>query len=158
MNVPASNVEKLGKVAVLMGGRSAEREISLMSGNGVLEALRLRGVDAHAFDPASRPMDDIRRDGFFSCFIALHGRFGEDGTVQGALELMGVPYTGSGVMASSIAIDKVMTKRIWAALGLPTPRHVVLSGFLSRERIVAVPDELGLPLIVKPPREGSSIG
>jgi len=158
MNVPASNVENLGKVAVLMGGRSAEREISLMSGNGILEALRSRGVDAHAFDPASRPMDDIQREGFSRCFIALHGRFGEDGTVQGALELMGVAYTGSGVMASSIAIDKVMTKRIWAALGLPTPRHVVLSGSRPRERIVAVPDELGLPLIVKPPREGSSIG
>jgi D-alanine-D-alanine ligase len=158
MNVPASNIENLGKVAVLMGGRSAEREISLMSGNGVLEALRSRGVAAHAFDPAIRPMDDIQREGFSRCFIALHGRFGEDGTVQGALELMGVPYTGSGVMASSIAIDKVMTKRIWAALGLPTPRHVVLSGTRPRERIVAVPDELGLPLIVKPPREGSSIG
>ncbi len=158
MNVPASTVENLGKVAVLMGGSSAEREISLMSGNGVLEALRSRGVDAHTFDPANRPMDDIQREGFSRCFIALHGRFGEDGTVQGALELMGVPYTGSGVMASSIAIDKVMTKRIWAALGLPTPRHVVLSGSQSRERLVAVPDELGLPLIVKPPREGSSIG
>ena len=100
MSVSASN---LGKVAVLMGGRSAERKISLMSGNGVLEALRSRGVDAHAFDPASRPMDDILREGFSRCFIALHGRFGEDGTVQGALELMGVAYTGSGVMASSIA-------------------------------------------------------
>jgi D-alanine-D-alanine ligase len=155
MNLSVSN---LGKVAVLMGGRSAEREISLMSGNGVLEALRSRGVDAHAFDPASRPMDDIRREGFSRCFIALHGRFGEDGTVQGALELIGVPYTGSGVMASSIAIDKVMTKRVWEALGLPTPKHLVLSGTLQRGQIVAVPDELGLPLIVKPPREGSSIG
>ena len=158
MNVPASTVENLGKVAVLMGGSSAEREISLMSGNGVLEALRSRGVDAHTFDPANRPMDDIQREGFSRSFIALHGRFGEDGTVQGALELLGVPYTGSGVMASSIAIDKVMTKRVWAALGLPTPKYLVLSGVQQRERLVAVPDELGLPLIVKPPREGSSIG
>ena len=158
MNAPAPNVENFGKVAVLMGGRSAEREISFMTGNGVLDALRSRGVDAHAFDPASRPMDDIKREGFSRCFIALHGRFGEDGTVQGALELMGVPYTGSGVMASSIAMDKVMTKRVWAAVGLPTPKYVVLSGLLNREQVVSVPDELGLPLIVKPPREGSSIG
>ena len=158
MNVRASNLANLGKVAVLMGGLSAEREISLMSGNGVLEALRSRGVDAYQFDPAIRPMDDIQREGFSCCFIALHGRFGEDGTVQGALELMGVPYTGSGVMASSMAIDKVMTKRVWMALGLPTPRYVVLSGSQPRERLIAVPDELGLPLIVKPPREGSSIG
>ena len=148
----------VGKVAVLMGGRSAEREISLMSGNGVLQALRSRGVDAHAFDPANRPIEDIQRDGFARCFIALHGRFGEDGTVQGALELIGIPYTGSGVMASSLSIDKVMTKRVWVALGLPTPRYVLLSGSQPRERLVAVPDELGLPLIVKPPREGSSIG
>ena len=158
MNAPAPNVENFGKVAVLMGGRSAEREISLMTGNGVLDALRSLGVDAHAFDPASRPMDDIKREGFSRCFIALHGRFGEDGTVQGALELMGVPYTGSGVMASSIAMDKVMTKRVWAAVGLPTPKYVVLSGLLNRGQVVSVPDELGLPLIVKPPREGSSIG
>ena len=161
MNVTASNgvnLAGLGKVAVLMGGRSAERKISLMSGSGVLEALRSRGVDAHAFDPANRPMDDIKREGFVRCFIALHGRFGEDGTVQGALELMGIPYTGSGVMASSIAIDKVMTKRVWVALGLPTPRYVLLSGSQPGQRVVAVPDELGLPLIVKPPREGSSIG
>ena len=158
MNAPAPNVENFGKVAVLMGGRSAEREISFMTGNGVLDALRSRGVDAHAFDPASRPMDDIKREGFSRCFIALHGRFGEDGTVQGALELMGVPYTGSGVMASSIAMDKVMTKRVWAAVGLPTPKYVVLSGLLNRGQVVSVPDELGLPLIVKPPREGSSIG
>ena len=158
MNAPDLKLAKLGKVAVLMGGLSAEREISLMSGNGVLEALRSRGVDAHGFDPASRPMDDIKREGFSRCFIALHGRFGEDGTVQGALELMGIPYTGSGVMASSIAIDKVMTKRVWTALGLPTPRYVMLSGTASRERLIALPDELGLPLIVKPPREGSSIG
>ena len=111
----------LGKVAVLLGGASAEREVSLMSGQGVLEALRSQGVDAHPFDPSERDLADLKREGFARCFIALHGRFGEDGTVQGALELLGIPYTGSGVMASSIAIDKVMTKRIWRAEGLPTP-------------------------------------
>ena len=150
---------QFGKVAVLMGGRSAEREVSLMSGQGVLAALRARGVDAHAFDPAGQPMDELRRQGFARCFIALHGRYGEDGTVQGALELLGIPYTGPGVMASSIAMDKVMTKRVWLAEGLPTPRHVWLAPERQqRERVRAVPDELGLPLIVKPPREGSSIG
>ena len=148
-----------GKVAVLMGGSSAEREISLMSGNGVLAALLSRGVDAHAFDPAKRDLTELKRDGFARCFIALHGRHGEDGTVQGALELLGMPYTGSGVMASAIAMDKVMTKRVWIAEGLPTPRYVWLAPEQrSRERIGAVPAELGLPLIVKPPREGSSIG
>jgi D-alanine-D-alanine ligase len=147
------------KVAVLMGGDSAEREISLMSGNGVLKALRSRRVDAHAFDPSERELGELRREGFDCCFIALHGRFGEDGTVQGALELLRIPYTGSGVMASSIAIDKTMTKRVWLADGLPTPRYVLLrSGRYSREQVLAVPAELGLPLIVKPSREGSSIG
>jgi D-alanine-D-alanine ligase len=142
-----------------MGGTSAEREISLMSGNGVLAALRARGVDAHAFDPAERDLSELKRDGVARCFIALHGRHGEDGTVQGALELLGIPYTGSGVMASAIAMDKVMTKRVWIAEGLPTPRHVWLApSQQSRERVIAVPDTLGLPLIVKPPREGSSIG
>ena len=150
---------KMGKVAVLMGGVSAEREISLMSGNGVLQALHAKGVDVHPFDPAHRDMAELKREGFARCFIALHGRFGEDGTVQGALELLGIPYTGSGVMASSIAMDKVMTKRLWQASGLPTPRYVVLEpDQQTREQVVAVPDELGLPLIVKPPREGSSIG
>ena len=150
---------EFGKVAVLMGGSSAEREVSLMSGAGVLDALRSRGVDAHAFDPAGHPLADLRRDGFVRCFIALHGRFGEDGTVQGALEMLGIPYTGSGVMASSIAMDKVMTKRLWGCEGLPTPRHVWLApDQQSPERMRTVPDELGLPLIVKPPREGSSIG
>ncbi len=149
----------LGKVAVLMGGRSAEREISLLSGQGVLQALRARGVDAHAFDPAQRPLTDLHIEGFARCFIALHGRFGEDGTVQGALELLGIPYTGSGVMASSMAIDKVTTKRLWLADGLPTPRHVLLKqGHFSAADVAAVPAELGLPLIVKPAREGSSIG
>jgi D-alanine-D-alanine ligase len=156
MNAHSSN---FGKVAVLMGGASAEREISLMSGKGVLKALQSQGIDAHAFDPAQQDLADLRREGFARCFIALHGRFGEDGTVQGALELLGIPYTGSGVMASSIAIDKVMTKRVWLQAGLPTPRYVLLGADQQQSgQIVAVPDELGLPLIVKPPREGSSIG
>ena len=149
----------LGKVAVLMGGLSAEREISLMSGQGVLAALRSQGVDAHAFDPAERPLAELKTEGFARCFIALHGRFGEDGTVQGALELLGIPYTGSGVMASSMAIDKVMTKRVWLADGLSTPRYVLLRrGAHQAADVAAVPQTLGLPLIVKPAREGSSIG
>ncbi len=148
-----------GKVAVLMGGLSAERDISLLSGQGVLQALRARGVDAHAFDPAKRPLSELQAEGFVRCFINLHGRFGEDGTVQGALELLGIPYTGSGVMASSIAIDKVMTKRLWLAEGLATPRYVLLQrGQYSAADVAAVPAALGLPLIVKPAREGSSIG
>jgi len=153
------NVEALGKVAVLMGGSSAEREISMLSGKGVLEALQSQGVDAQAFDPAERDLVELKRDGFARCFIALHGRHGEDGTVQGALELLRIPYTGSGVMASAIAMDKVMTKRVWIAEGLPTPRYVTLPREAQgRERLRTVPDELGLPLIVKPPHEGSSIG
>ena len=149
----------LGKVAVLMGGSSAERSVSLMSGSGVLAALRAQGIDAHAFDPAERDLAALKHEGFACAFIALHGRHGEDGTVQGALELLGIPYTGSGVMASSIAMDKVMTKRLWVAEGLPTPRWQWLSAHRqSRAEVVAVPDVLGLPLIVKPPREGSSIG
>ena len=148
-----------GKVAVLMGGQSAEREVSLMSGGGVLQALRARGVDAHGFDPAERELSELKREGFARCFIALHGRFGEDGTVQGALELLGIPYTGSGVMASSISIDKVMTKRVWLAERLPTPKYKLLRrGSYTREQVLGVPDELGLPVIVKPAREGSSIG
>lgn len=153
------NVKSLGKVAVLMGGTSAERDVSLMSGEGVLQALQSQGVNAHAFDPAKQDLVELKKQGFDRCFIALHGRHGEDGTVQGALELLGIPYTGSGVMASSIAMDKVMTKRIWLAEGLPTPRYVVLpADRQSREDVRAVPDELGLPLFVKPPHEGSSIG
>ena len=148
-----------GKVAVLMGGMSAEREISLMSGNGVLQALRLCGVDAHAFDPAERDLGELKKEGFERCFIALHGRFGEDGTVQGALELLGIPYTGSGVMASSLAIDKVMTKRLLLAEGLSTPKYVLLrKGTYSTADVSNLADTLGLPMIVKPSREGSSIG
>ncbi|GAB3186300.1 D-alanine--D-alanine ligase [Hydrogenophaga aquatica] len=145
----------LGKVAVLMGGFSAEREVSLMSGNGVLQALLSQGVDAYAFDPAERDLGELRRDGFERAFITLHGRFGEDGTVQGALELMGIPYTGPGVLASSVAMDKVMTKRIWRAEGLPTPDWRQVS---SAEETVAAFQALGSPMIVKPAREGSTIG
>lgn len=145
----------LGKVAVLMGGQSAEREVSLMSGNGVLQALRARGVDAHAFDPAQRDLGELKKEQFSRCFIALHGRYGEDGTVQGALELLGIPYTGSGVLASSISIDKVMTKRVWRAEGLPTPAWFdVHSAQATRDAFA----ELGAPMIVKPAREGSTIG
>src|SRR5712671_1960915 len=115
-----------GKVAVLMGGRSSEREISLLSGNAVLGALRERGVDAHPFDPKERQMADLRRENFDRVFIALHGRYGEDGTVQGALELLGIPYTGSGVMASALAMDKWRTKLIWRAVGIPVPNDVLV--------------------------------
>jgi D-alanine-D-alanine ligase len=153
------NTHNFGKVAVLMGGASAEREISLLSGNGVLQALRSKGVDAYAFDPAERDVSALKTEGYARCFIALHGRFGEDGTIQGALELMGMPYTGSGVMASSLAMDKTMTKRLWAAEGLPTPRYCTVGPAqhddASLQQVIAT---LGLPLIVKPPHEGSSIG
>lgn len=156
---PAVAVASLGKVAVLMGGSSAEREVSLMSGTGVLAALRRAGVDAHAFDPAERGLHELKAEGFVRVFVALHGRHGEDGTVQGALELLGIPYTGSGVMASAIAMDKVMTKRVWVAEGLPTPAWAWLApDQQDRAQVMAVPDRIGLPLIVKPPREGSSIG
>lgn len=144
-----------GKVAVLFGGRSAEREISLMSGANVLKALCEAGIDAHAFDPAEREIFDLKRDGYRRAFIALHGRYGEDGTVQGALELMGIPYTGSGVMASALAMDKVRTKMVWMASGIPTPRFEVIEAGSDWQ---GVAKRLGLPLIVKPAREGSTIG
>ncbi|MGV8803594.1 MAG: D-alanine--D-alanine ligase [Polaromonas sp.] len=156
---PNLNPLDFGKVAVLMGGLSGEREVSLMSGQGVLQALHAKGVDAHPFDPAERDLSELKAEGFARCFIALHGRFGEDGTVQGALELLGIPYTGSGVMASSMAIDKVMTKRVLLSEGLPTPRYVLLRrGAYSAADVAAIPEALGLPLIVKPAREGSSLG
>ena len=144
-----------GKVAVLLGGRSAEREISLMSGNGVLEALRAKGVDAHPFDPAERDLFDLQREGFARCFIALHGRGGEDGTVQGALEVLGLPYTGSGVLGSAVAMDKWRTKMIWLGNGLPTPRYRILA---ANDDWNAIAQELALPLIVKPANEGSTLG
>ncbi|MBI3714927.1 MAG: D-alanine--D-alanine ligase [Betaproteobacteria bacterium] len=149
------DAKKMGKVAVLMGGQSSEREISLMSGNGVLAALREKGVDAHAFDPAVLSLFDLPREKFERVFIALHGRFGEDGTVQGLLEIMKIPYTGSGVMASALALDKWRTKLIWQASGIPTPRYVLLT---PQSDWVAVIEQLKLPLIVKPACEGSSIG
>jgi len=153
------DVKALGKVAVLFGGDSAEREVSLMSGAGVLGALRASGVDAHGFDPCERSLLALKDEGFQRAFIALHGRHGEDGTVQGALELLRIPYTGSGVMASAIAMDKITTKRVWLADGLPTPRWVSLKRHeLQRERVRTIPDTLGLPVFVKPPHEGSSIG
>ena len=149
---PQSN---LGKVAVLMGGSSAEREVSLMSGAGVLQALRASGVDTHAFDPAHNDLAELRQGGYDRCFIALHGRHGEDGTVQGALELLGIPYTGSGVMASSIGMDKIMTKRLWRAEGLPTPDWRLVA---TADETVQALQALGAPMIVKPAREGSTIG
>lgn len=148
-------MSNFGKVAVLLGGRSAEREISLLSGKAVLGALRERGVDAHAFDPADRALADLKREGFQRVFIALHGRFGEDGTVQGALELLGIPYTGSGVMASSLAMDKWRTKLMWQAVGIPSPRDMLLDAKSNWKKVV---ETLGLPLIVKPVHEGSTIG
>jgi len=144
-----------GKIAVLFGGRSAEREISLMSGSNVLKALQQAGLDAHAFDPAEREIFELKSDGFMRVFIALHGRYGEDGTVQGALELMGIPYTGSGVMASALAMDKVRTKMVWTAAGIPTPRFEVVD---AGSDWAGVAKRLGLPLIIKPAREGSTIG
>ena len=149
------DVKNLGRVAVLMGGPSAEREISLLSGNGVLAALREKGVDAHAFDPVVNSLFDLPREKFARVFIALHGRFGEDGTVQGVLETMKIPYTGSGVMGSALAMDKWRTKLIWQAASIPTPKFRMLT---PDSDWVAVIDELKLPLIVKPAREGSSIG
>ena len=147
--------DDFGKVAVLMGGPSAEREISLLSGNAVLAALRERGVDAHPFDPAERNLFDLVAEGYARVFIALHGRFGEDGTVQGALETLKIPYTGSGVMASALAMDKWRTKLVWLASGIPTPRYRIATAATDWMAVVA---ELGLPLIVKPAREGSTIG
>lgn len=144
---------EFGKVAVLFGGRSAEREVSLNSGSRVLAALRRRGVDAHAFDPAERKLDELT--GFDRAFIALHGRYGEDGTIQGVLELMGIPYTGSGVMASALGMDKWRTKLLWRAAGVPVPEYVLLDAATD---LASVEAALGLPLFVKPACEGSSIG
>lgn len=142
-----------GKVAVLFGGKSAEREVSLKSGSAVLAALKRSGVDAHPFDPSERPLHDI--EAFDRVFIALHGRYGEDGTIQGALELFGIPYTGSGVMASSIAMDKWRTKLLWQASGVTTPNFELVR---SDSDFAAIEARLGLPLFVKPANEGSSIG
>jgi len=149
------NSKSLGKVGVLFGGRSAEHDVSIMSGNGVLAALRAKGVDAHPFDPAQRSIAELAAEKFDRVFIALHGRYGEDGSLQGVLEQLNIPYTGSGVMASAVAMDKIFTKRIWQTHGLSTPKYAVLT---PETTLREVPDELGLPLILKPPHEGSTIG
>ncbi|ALQ50610.1 D-alanine--D-alanine ligase [Nitrosomonas ureae] len=144
-----------GKVAVLLGGRSAEREVSLQSGQAVLDALIRSEVDAYSFDPAEQALEDLLRQSFDRAFIALHGRFGEDGTIQGVLEWMRLPYTGSGVMSSALAMDKWRTKLLWQAVGIPSPRYVLLQADSNFEEVSEL---LGLPLIVKPAREGSTIG
>jgi D-alanine-D-alanine ligase len=149
------NPQAFGKVAVLLGGRSAERAVSLRSGAMVLNALRSRGVDAHAFDPQQRDLAALIAEKFDRVFIALHGRYGEDGTIQGALELLGIPYTGSGVLASALAMDKWRTKLLWQAAGIPTPRYELLTAASDFKAVAA---RLGLPLMVKPANEGSSIG
>ncbi len=149
--------QQFGKVGVLFGGRSSEREVSIMSGTGVLNALRSRGVDAHAFDPAVQSLGELEAARFDRVFIALHGRGGEDGAIQGVLETLRIPYTGSGVQASAIAIDKVFTKRIWETHKLPTPRYRMVES-AERAHLNEVADDLRLPLIVKPPNEGSTIG
>src|SRR5476649_2813395 len=146
---------KYGKVAVLMGGSSSEREISLMSGAGVLAALQAHGVDAHKFDPAEKPLLALKDEGFDRVFLILHGPFGEDGTVQGALQVLGIPYTGCGVMASAIGMDKLRTKLVWKALDLPIPDFVLLHADSDWN---AVAERLGLPIFVKPACEGSSVG
>ncbi len=148
-------MKKFGKVGVLLGGQSAEREVSLKSGGAVMAALQRKGVDAHAFDPAKRSLGDLAMAEFDRVFIALHGRFGEDGCMQGALELLNIPYTGSGVMASAIGMDKWRTKLLWQAAGLPTPEWALLD---AETDFSAVEKQLGMPIFVKPAREGSSIG
>ncbi|WP_269900398.1 D-alanine--D-alanine ligase [Paenalcaligenes faecalis] len=145
----------LGKVGVLYGGISAEREVSLMSGAGVHQALCQLGVDAHLFDTQSQSLAELAQAGFDRVFIALHGRYGEDGTLQGALELLHIPYTGSGPMASAVAMDKVMTKRIWLQHGLPTPDFAVLK---TMQDLVGLADRLPMPFIMKPAHEGSTVG
>lgn len=149
------DIKSLGRVGVLLGGRSGEREISLMSGNGVLEALISKGVDAHPFDPGLRCPTELINENFDRIFISLHGRYGEDGTIQGLLELLGLPYTGSGVLASALAIDKIATKLVWLSSGLSTPEFQELKADSDWDAVVK---HLGLPLIVKPAHEGSSLG
>ncbi|MGY8814514.1 MAG: D-alanine--D-alanine ligase [Gammaproteobacteria bacterium] len=144
-----------GKVAVLMGGTSAEREISLETGSAVFDALCRIGVDAHIFDTRDQNLLDLVREKFDRAFIALHGRGGEDGTIQGALQILGIPYTGSGVLGSALAIDKARSKLVWKSLGLPTPEFIEVS---PESDLNNVPLELGFPLIVKPVNEGSSLG
>lgn len=147
--------QAFGKVGVLYGGRSAEREVSLMSGTGVHAALCGQGVNAHLFDTGKSSLADLAAQQFDRLFIALHGRYGEDGTLQGALELLGIPYTGSGPMASSLAMNKVMTKRVWLEAGLPTPGYRALT---DASEVNAAAQALGLPLMMKAPHEGSTLG
>jgi D-alanine-D-alanine ligase len=149
------DIQSLGRVGVLLGGRSGEREISLMSGGGVLNALIQKGVDAYAFDPGLRCPTELVQEKFNRVFISLHGRYGEDGTIQGLLELLNIPYTGSGVLASALAIDKIATKQIWLSNGLSTPEFEELKANSDWASVVR---HLGLPLIVKPANEGSSLG
>ena len=149
------DIKNFGKVVVLLGGRSAEREVSLKSGARVLEALQARGVDAHGFDPQEQGLPALIAGGYDRAFIALHGRFGEDGTIQGVLEWLGIPYTGSGVLASAIAMDKLRTKLLWEASGIPTPKWARLEAGTDFGMVART---LGLPIMVKPAREGSSIG
>ena len=144
-----------GKTAVLLGGDSSEREISLISGNAVLAALKRRGVDAHAFDPQERPIAELESGGFARAFIILHGPGGEDGAMQGALEWLGIPYTGSGVLASALTMDKLKTKRVVVGAGYAAPEYAVLSGPDDLQRALA---HVGLPLMVKPASQGSSVG
>lgn len=146
---------ELGKVGVIYGGVSAEREVSLMSGAGVHQALLSQGVDAHLFDTQTQSLAELAQAQFDRVFIALHGRFGEDGTLQGALELLGIPYTGSGPMASALAMDKVMTKRIWLQQGLPTPEFAVLQ---TAQDLEGLAQRLAVPFIMKPAHEGSTVG
>jgi D-alanine-D-alanine ligase len=147
--------EDFGKTAVLLGGDSSEREISLLSGNAVLEALKRRGVDAHAFDPSQRPIQALLSEGFERVWNALHGPGGEDGAMQGALEWLGVPYTGSGVLASALTMDKLKTKRVAVGAGIAAPDYAVLSGPSDLD---AALKRIGLPLMVKPASQGSSVG
>lgn len=144
-----------GRVAVMFGGDSAEREVSLKSGSAVLKALRASGIDAHAFDPSEKPLSALRDEAYQRVFIALHGKGGEDGTLQGALEFMGIPFTGSGVLASALAMDKWRSKLVWQAAGIPVPDYEVLT---AKSDLAGVATRLGLPLFVKPANEGSSIG
>jgi len=146
-------MKNFGKVAVLFGGKSGEREVSLKSGSAVLAALKRQGVDVDAFDPANQDLSDLKK--YDRAFIALHGRYGEDGTIQGALDLMGIPYTGSGVMASSVGMDKWRTKLLWRAVGVATPDFELVN---AQSDFAAIEKKLGLPLFVKPANEGSSIG
>jgi D-alanine-D-alanine ligase len=148
-------VRDFGRVAVLFGGTSAEREVSLKSGQAVLQALLDAGVDAFGIDVGADLLKRLSNEHIDRAFIVLHGRGGEDGAMQGLLECAGIPYTGSGVLASALAMDKLRTKRVWLSLGLPTPNHAVLASVEDCQRAAA---ELGFPLIVKPAHEGSSIG